>query len=243
MTKTNKEVAEVSMIRRACMLLIGAVAVFYSIPWEISQKEWTLYAQSYGVTMGLTVGGVIIGTTLGVVFAFIRYKKIPILTDIVEEYIDIMRGTPMLLQLLIFSLVVFSSWRNSFLIATITLGLNSAAYVAELVRSGLESVDKGQMEAARAIGMPFGMAMKEVVLPQGIKNILPALASEFITLFKETSVVGYISVRDLTMASKGLQAAYYSPKPVIFTGIIYYISVKFFSYLSRKLERKLREND
>ena len=154
-----------------------------------------------------------------------------------------MRGTPMVLQLLIFSVVVFATWTNNFYVAIITLGLNSAAYVAEIVRSGIESIDKGQMEAARAIGMPYSMAMNEIVLPQAIKNILPALVNEFITLFKETSIVGYISVMDVTMNSKSLQATYYSPRPILFTGIIYYVSVKVFSLLSKMLEGKLKAND
>ena len=108
---------------------------------------------------------------------------------------------------------------------------------------GIESIDKGQMEASRAIGMPYSTSMNEIILPQAIKNILPALVNEFITLFKETSIVGYISVMDITMNSKSLQATYYNPKPILFTGIIYYVSVKIFSFLSKKLEGKLKSND
>ena len=99
------------------------------------------------------------------------------------------------------------------------------------------------MEAARATGMPYRMAMNEIIMPQAIKNILPALLNEFINLFKETAVVGYISVVDITMNSKSLQAVYYSVKPILFTGVVYYISVKLFSFIGKRLEMRLKEND
>ena len=99
------------------------------------------------------------------------------------------------------------------------------------------------MEAARATGMPYRMAMNEIIMPQAIKNILPALLNEFINLFKETAVVGYISVVDITMNSKSLQAVYYSVKPILFTGLVYYISVKLFSFIGKRLEMRLKEND
>lgn len=220
-----------------------AIVTFFTYPTEITKTELMFYLKSYGVTLGLTLGGGLIGITFGIILAYLRFQKIRIVEFIIDEYIDIMRGTPMVLQLLIFSVVIFATWTNNFYVAVITLGLNSAAYVAEIVRSGIESIDKGQMEAARAIGMPFKMSMDEIILPQAIKNILPALVNEFITLFKETSIVGYISVMDITMNSKSLQATYYSAKPIIFTGVVYYISVKIFSLLSKRLEGKLREND
>ena len=99
------------------------------------------------------------------------------------------------------------------------------------------------MEAARATGMPYRMAMNEIIMPQAIKNILPALLNEFINLFKETAVVGYISVVDITMNSKSLQAVYYSVKPILFTGVVYYVSVKLFSFIGKRLEMRLKEND
>ncbi|MFG5142565.1 amino acid ABC transporter permease, partial [Campylobacter lari] len=145
---------------------------------------------------------------------------------IIDEYIDIIRGTPILLQLLIFSVVIFATWSDNFYVAIIALGLNSSAYVAEIVRSGIQSVDKGQMEAARAMGLNYSASMRLIIFPQAIKNILPSLMNEFISLFKETSIVGYISVMDITMQSKSLQAIYYNPKPIIFTGLVYYVSVK-----------------
>ena len=179
--------------------------------------------------------------------AFLKFQKtnieiLDMIKDvIIDEYVDIMRGTPMVLQLLTLSFVVVIL--NNYWIALIALGLNSAAYVEETIRSGIESIDKGQMEAARATGMPYRMAMNEIIMPQAIKNILPALLNEFINLFKETAVVGYISVVDITMNSKSLQAVYYSVKPILFTGLVYYISVKLFSFIGKRLEMRLKEND
>ena len=160
---------------------------------------------------------------------------------VIDEYVDIMRGTPMVLQLLILSVVI--AVFDNYWVAVIALGMNSAAYVEETVRSGIESIDKGQMEAARATGMPYRMAMNEIIMPQAVKNILPALVNEFINLFKETSIVGYISVVDITMNSKSLQAVYYSVKPILFTGVVYYVSVKLFSFIGKRLEMRLKEND
>lgn len=232
-----------NVIRAIIFIAVIIVVALLAYPREISNREWILYLKSYRTTLGLTFFSATIGISLGIFLAYLRFKEVKIVEIIIDEYIDIMRGTPMVLQLLIFSVVIFSSWSSTFWVAVVTLGLNSAAYVAEIVRSGIESIDKGQMEAARAIGMPFSMAMNEIVLPQAIRNILPALANEFIMLFKETSIVGYISVVDITMNSKSLQATYYSAKPIIFTGVVYYISVKFFSLLAKRLEGRMKAND
>ena len=170
------------------------------------------------MTLGLTIGGTAIGVTLGFILAFLKFLNIKILSFLIDEYVDILRGTPIILQLLIFSVVIFATWSDNFYVALIALGLNSSAYVAEIVRSGINSVDKGQMEAARAMGLNYYVSMREVVFPQATKNILPALANEFISLFKKTSVVDYISVIDITMQSKSLQAVFYSPEPRHFHG-------------------------
>ena len=201
------------------------------------------YIKSYGVTLGLALGGIIIGIALGFTLAFLKFLNIKVLNFIIDEYIDILRGTPILLQLLIFSVVIFATWSDNFYVAVIALGLNSSAYVAEIVRGGVNSVDKGQMEAARAMGLNYQISMKEIVFPQATKNILPALANEFISLFKETSVVGFISVVDITMQSKSLQAVFYNPKPIIFTGVVYYVSIKILSFLAKKLEERLNRHD
>ena len=229
--------------RALFFVLIFSAGVYYFYPTELNEAQRLAYLKSYGVTLGLTIGGTAIGVTLGFILAFLKFLNIKILSFLIDEYVDILRGTPIILQLLIFSVVIFATWSDNFYVALIALGLNSSAYVAEIVRSGINSVDKGQMEAARAMGLNYYVSMREVVFPQATKNILPALANEFISLFKETSVVGYISVIDITMQSKSLQAVFYSPEPVIFTGIVYYVSVKFFTFLVKILERRLNRHD
>ena len=224
-------------------VVIVSAGVYYFYPTELNEAQRLAYLKSYGVTLGLTIGGTAIGVTLGFILAFLKFLNIKILSFLIDEYVDILRGTPIILQLLIFSVVIFATWSDNFYVALIALGLNSSAYVAEIVRSGINSVDKGQMEAARAMGLNYYVSMREVVFPQATKNILPALANEFISLFKETSDVGYISVIDITMQSKSLQAVFYSPEPVIFTGIVYYVSVKFFTFLVKILERRLNRHD
>ena len=229
--------------RALFFVVIVSAGVYYFYPTELNESQRLAYLKSYGVTLGLTIGGTAIGVTLGFILAFLKFLNIKILSFLIDEYVDILRGTPIILQLLIFSVVIFATWSDNFYVALIALGLNSSAYVAEIVRSGINSVDKGQMEAARAMGLNYYVSMREVVFPQATKNILPALANEFISLFKETSVVGYISVIDITMQSKSLQAVFYSPEPVIFTGIVYYVSVKFFTFLVKILERRLNRHD
>ncbi len=224
-------------------IIIVSLGVYFSYPPDLTDAQKLAYLNSYGITLGLAFGGITIGIVLGFFLVFLKFLKIKVLNFIIDEYIDILRGTPIILQLLIFSVVIFATWSDNFYVAIIALGLNSSAYVAEIVRSGINSVDKGQMEAARAMGLDYGTSMKEIIFPQAIKNILPALANEFISLFKETSVVGYISVMDITMQSKSLQAVFYSPEPIIFTGVVYYVSVKFFSVLAKMLEQRLNRHD
>lgn len=225
---------------------------YFSFPIEILEdnsgniiftQDAKAYLKSYMVTLTLTICGILIGIIVGFTLAFLRFLKIKFLTFIIDEYIDIIRGTPLVLQLLIFAYVIFAFLDENLYIAIITLGLNSSAYIAEIVRSGINSVDKGQMEAARAMGLNYFNSMKQIIIPQATKNILPALANEFISLFKETSVVGFISVIDITMQSKSFQAMLYNPKPIIFTGLVYYVSVKIFSLFVKKLEKGLNKHD
>ena len=236
------------LVKTSFFIAVVTIAAVLAFPRELTGKEWQIYMNSYLITtIGLTVGGAAIGIFFGMALAFFKFQKtnneiVNMIKDVViDEYVDIMRGTPMVLQLLILSVVI--AVFDNYWVAVIALGMNSAAYVEETVRSGIESIDKGQMEAARATGMPYRMAMNEIIMPQAVKNILPALVNEFINLFKETSIVGYISVVDITMNSKSLQAVYYSVKPILFTGVVYYVSVKLFSFIGKRLEMRLKEND
>ncbi|ALV65232.1 amino acid ABC transporter permease [Campylobacter fetus subsp. testudinum] len=224
-------------------IAIIVIGIYYTYPMDITEAQRDAYIDSYLTTLGLTLGGISIGIVLGFILAFLKFLNIKILSFIIDEYIDIIRGTPVLLQLMIFAFVILATLSDNFYAAVIALGLNSSAYVAEIVRSGINSVDKGQMEAARAMGLNYSVSMRQIIFPQAIKNILPALANEFISLFKETSVVGLIGIFDLTMQSKSLQATLFSPEPILFAGVIYYANVKLFSLLAKLLENRLNKND
>ncbi|MDL2347693.1 amino acid ABC transporter permease [Campylobacter hyointestinalis] len=224
-------------------IAIIIIGIYYTYPVSITDAQKGAYVDSYFTTLGLTFGGIFIGIVLGFILAFLKFLNIKILSFIIDEYIDIIRGTPVLLQLMIFAFVILATLSDNFYAAVIALGLNSSAYVAEIVRSGINSVDKGQMEAARAMGLSYSVSMRQIIFPQAVKNILPALANEFISLFKETSVVGLIGIFDLTMQSKSLQATLFSPEPILFAGVIYYANVKLFSLLAKLLENRLNKND
>ena len=237
--------AKKRIIIKFVIFIVLLVLIFKLIDLQFLKKsDYVFLLQGLWVTVQITFCGVLLGVVLGVLLAFLRYLKNPIVDIIIEEYVDILRGIPVTIQLLIFAYFILSGViQSKFLIAVIGFGINSSAYVSEIIRCGIESLDKGQMEAARALGMPYPMAMGEIIIPQAVRNILPALVNEFIALFKETSVVGLVLVNmfDLTFASKALQSRYYRPEPYILAGIIYYICVKLFSIFAGTLERKLKK--
>ena len=163
---------------------------------------------------------------------------------ICKIYTTVIRGTPMMVQLLIMSLVIFASSRNYTMIGILTLGVNSGAYVSEIVRSGLMSVDPGQMEAGRSLGLNYFTTMRFVVIPQAVKNILPALGNELIVLLKETSISGYIGLMDLTRGGDIIRSQTYSALfPLLVVAAIYLVIVCFLTYLVGRLERRLRTNE
>ena len=224
-------------------IFISIIALYYTAP-ELSDKQIDAFVKAYKTTLILTFGSIVIGIILGFILAFLKSLNCKFLNFIIDEYIDIIRGTPILIQLMIFCLIIFASWENGIYAAIIAFGLNSSAYVAEIFRSGINSVDSGQMEAARAMGLGYFGAMRHVVFPQAIKNILPALANEFISLFKETSVVGMVDgIIEITKMAKSLQSTTYSVKPILFVAVLYYICVKIFSFLSKLLEKRLNRHD
>ncbi|PAF45762.1 amino acid ABC transporter permease [Helicobacter sp. 11S02629-2] len=223
--------------------LIVGFGAYFTFPYQIGTDDRIAYLQSFGMTLSLTISGIVIGLVVGFILAFIRLLKNRVLNFIIDEYIDIIRGTPIILQLMIFAYIILAAFRDNYYAAIIALGLNSSAYIAEIVRSGISAIDRGQLEAARAMGLGFSASMFKIVFPQVIKNIIPALSNEIISLFKETSIVGYISIMDLTMKSNSLQSVIYNPTPLIFAGVIYYACVKIFSVLVKLLERRLNRND
>lgn len=200
------------------------------------------------VTLGVSLASVFVGVALGLLLAImkmteIRRKKKTVWSVIANTYIDIIRGTPSVLQLLIMYFVVFSS-RAGVIAAILSFGINSGAYVAEIIRAGIMAVDHGQMEAGRSLGLSYGTTMRYIIIPQAVKNILPALGNEFILLIKETSILGYIAIYDLTKATSYITSRTYMMfLPLIGCAIIYYVIIKLLTVLLARFERRLREND
>lgn len=221
----------------------------------IDGDRWKLYIQGLGVTLKITLMALCIGIILGVMVAMVRSvhdqqrlgRRNPflILPNVIGRvYTTIIRGTPSMVQLLIMSFVVFRASRNITMVAALALGINSGAYVAEIIRSGIMSVDPGQMEAGRSLGMSYTKVMRFVVVPQAIKNILPALGNELITLLKETAMVTVIGGRDLTKVAMLIQGKTYGGFMALFGVAFVYLSmVMFLTWLLGKLERRLRTSD
>ncbi|MBR2062216.1 MAG: amino acid ABC transporter permease, partial [Anaerotignum sp.] len=161
-----------------------------------------------------------------------------------KVYLTVIRGTPVVVQLMIMYYVVMVSSTNKILVATIAFGMNSGAYVAEIFRSGIMSIDQGQFEAGRSLGFNFVQTMQYIIIPQAFKNVLPALANEFIVLLKETSVSGYVALHDLTKGGDIIRSRTYDAfMPLIGVAIIYLVMVMFFTYLVGILERRLRNSE
>ena len=201
-------------------------------------------------TILISIFSVLIGAILGTIVAIIiaynkENEKLKILSMFSKIYVTVIRGTPILLQLMIMYYVVFRSVKdiNLIFVASLTFGINSGAYVSEIIKAGINSVDKGQFEAARSLGLGYIQTIKLVILPQAIKNILPAIGNEFVTLIKETSVAGYIGVKELTKASDIIASRTYDYFfPLIVTSLIYLILVLGITKLIKILERKLNGN-
>ncbi len=202
-------------------------------------------------SLEVTVLATIIGITLGVVLALCRLShfypfknKFNPLSKFALIYVDVIRGTPAVVQLMILSNVVFVGALRDvsiLIVAGLAFGLNSAAYVAEIIRAGIEGLDKGQGEAARALGMNYTTTMKEVIVPQAVRKILPALVSEFISLLKETSIVGFIGGVDLLRSANIITSqTYRGVEPLIAVGLIYLMLTSLFTKFMRKIEEKVK---
>lgn len=217
--------------------------------------RWEQYLIGLGVAGEVTLGALILGVVLGVLVAVVRTlndQKRPnersaglkVLNGICKVYTTIIRGTPMMVQLLIMGFVIFASSRQLELVAILSFGINSGAYVSEIIRAGIMSVDRGQMEAGRSLGMGYASVMRHIVIPQAIKNILPSLGNELITLFKETSIVTVIGLRDLTKVAIQIQAKTYQAfMPFIGIALMYLVVVLVLTWLLGILERRLRASD
>lgn len=202
------------------------------------------------VTLQIAIFAVILGIALGFIIAVIRSThdktgKLKILNFFAKVYLTVIRGTPVLVQLMISYYVIFTAPDVSkVFVAVIAFGINSGAYVAEIVRSGIMSIDNGQFEAGRSLGFNYVQTMIYIILPQAFKNVLPALSNEFIVLLKETSVAGYIGIEDLTKGGDIIRSRTFEALfPLIAVAIIYLVIVMILTFLVSRLERRLRNSD
>lgn len=225
----------------------------------IEKERWRLLLNGLGNTLLMSLMAVIIGVILGMVIALTRstwdnllprQKKgvggflLRIANRICVLYTTVIRGTPVVIQLLIMYYIIFTSSNNGLMVATLSFGLNSAAYVSEIIRGGIMSMERGQMEAGRSLGFNYLQTMWYIIAPQVLRQVLPPLANEFIVLLKETSVAGYVTVADLTFAGNRIRGITYSAfMPLVAVALIYLALVVVLTLLVGKLERRLRRSD
>ena len=201
-------------------------------------------------TLIITFFAAILGVILGFIVAIIRSAHdksghFKILNAVCRVYLTVIRGTPTMIQLLIMNFVIFGAVSiNKVIVGSLAFGINSGAYVAEIVRSGIMSIDQGQTEAGRSLGLNFSQTMRLIIIPQAFKNVLPALVNEYIVLIKETSITGYIGMMDLTKGAMLIQSRTYNAFwPLLAAAVIYLVLVMFLTFLMNKLERRLRTNE
>ena len=221
----------------------------------IAADRWKWFLNGLKITFAVTIGALILGVIIGLLIAVVRTAHdsrrmgksniiLSILNAVCKLYLTVIRGTPMMVQLLIMGFVIFSKSREFTLVGTLTLGINSGAYVAEIFRGGLMSVDPGQNEAGRSLGLNYLDTMRFIVVPQAFKNVLPALGNEFITLFKDTALINIIGGKELVYAAKAVGSKTYDVMyPYIGIAVIYLVMVMLLTWLQGKLERRLRQSD
>lgn len=226
----------------------------------IREDRWLQLLKGLGVTLQITIFAAILGIIIGFIIAAVRSTYDRNLADkkcrsfgdyllkffnaICNIYLTVIRGTPVVIQLMIIHFIVLASVRNGIYAAIFAFGINSGAYVAEIVRSGIMSIDKGQFEAGRSLGFNYLQTMWHIIIPQAFKNILPALGNEFIVLIKETSVAGYVALKDITYVGNLIRSRTYEAFfPLITVAVIYLMIVMLLSYFLKKLERRLRNSD
>lgn len=209
----------------------------FSLAWEYR----SFFIQGVQITVILSLGGVFFGTIAGVILALMKLSKKKPLNMISNGYIDLIRGTPILIQIWIVYVMLDTT---PFAAGLTALSINSAAYVAEIIRSGIESIDKGQMEAARSLGMGHGMTMKLIILPQAVKNIIPVLGNEFIAILKESAVISVLGVQELMFSVNAVRGITFNAKtPLMVAFVMYFILTTIISKLIKNVERRLRVSD
>ena len=221
----------------------------------ILKDRWLQYINGVGTTLLVTAIALALGIVLGSVVALVRVahdqqrpgRRNPVLgffNAVCQVYTTIIRGTPMMVQLLIMSMVIFANSRNFTMVGALALGINSGAYVSEIIRGGLMAVDPGQMEAGRSLGLNYMTTMVVIIIPQAIRAVLPALGNEFIILLKDTSLITVIGGKELLYAAQGIMNRTYEAMfPLLGTAAIYLVLVMLFSALLGRFERRLRQSD
>ena len=222
--------------------------------WFLNDR-WVQYFEGLATTIQVTVMALALGVALGIVVAVIRTAHdqqrpgtrnflLSFLNLICKVYVTVIRGTPMMVQLMIMGFVIFSTSRNFTLVGALSLGINSGAYVAEIIRGGLMSLDPGQSEAGRSLGLNYLDTMRFIVIPQAFKAILASLGNEFIVLLKDTSLISVIGGKEIVYFAQAITSRTYEAMfPLLITAVMYLIMVLIFSWLQGKLERRLRQSD
>ncbi len=214
----------------------------------IEQERYKWLLEGLSNTLIITLGALVIGVALGTVIATVKYfsddnKFLKLFGKICDVYVTTIRGIPVVVLLLIFYYLILKS-SEGVVVGIVTFGLNSAAYMAELIRSGINAVDVGQLEAGRSLGLSKMQTMRKIIFPQAVKNILPAIGNEFIALLKETSVAGYVAVKDLTRAGNLIRNNTFDAfNPLIVVALVYLILVILLTKLLSRLERRLSKSD
>lgn len=224
----------------------------------IYDQRYQMYLTGLSNTLLLTLLSLLIGVFLGVIVSLIRVSWdknhremhgagkvfLGFFNAVSKVYLTAIRGTPMVVQLMIMYFIVFATSRNKIMVAALSFGINSGAYVAEIIRGGIMSIDQGQMEAGRSLGFGYVSTMRYVILPQAFKAVLPTLANEFIVLLKETAVAGYVGIMDITYAGNIIGGTSYDYLfPLLMSALIYLVLVMFFTFLVGKLERRLQNSE
>ena len=211
----------------------------------VVEGRWQWFVSGLGYTLLISLFSVLLGLVIGILMALMRLSKSKILRAVSGIYIDIIRGTPTMVQLLIIYFVIFANVHiDKWVVGFIAFGINSGAYIAEIVRGGILSVNIGQTEAGRSLGMTHKQTMASIVMPQAMKNILPALGNEFVVLIKETAVIGMIANIDLVGAARKVQSLTYDYLiPLLSIAVIYYVVIKIISTLLSKVEKGMRKAD
>lgn len=211
----------------------------------IEDDRYTLLLEGIGVTIKVSLLAVVIGIAIGFLIALCNLSKNKLLRAIGYVYTDVIRGTPSVTQLMIIYFVVFATvdWAK-WIICAIAFGINSGAYVSEIIRAGILSIDKGQTEAGRSLGLSAAQTMLSIVVPQAVKNIFPALCNEFIVLIKETAIVGYIGLMDIQKAGDFIKSATFEAMlPLLATAVIYFVLIKILTVALSFVEKSLRKSE